>query len=397
MQAGRFFGLALAITTGSLSLVMPAYAQVTEMPSPGAVTPPEVYYGQPVPEGVLQRARPELQPQGVVLEGLQWLPSITPSATYDTNIFATQSHATGDFVFRTRPEIDVRSLPEAGPITMNLDGYVQDVRYGNHGSLGHDDFGGTLDLGGDFEPTGRLASHTAFNYYHQDPASFAISSANGALHTLPVEKTFIEDLTGTHDVGLLGLALNGGYERDEFQNFTINGVTFNQKQLNDNAVKFGPKLSYEVSPGLRPFVAGQYIRRFYDHGVFDSNSYAFTGGSDFDIHELIRGTAYAGYDVRDYDSSAIGTVNGFTYGLNLSWFPTELLTLTFSGGQNFSDTVITSSNGTPSVLDAKTVRGEADYELLRQVILSGVVAYENDNYTQVSRTDNIVSAGASVK
>ncbi len=49
------------------------------------------------------------------------------------------------------------------------------------------------------------------------------------------------------------------------------------------------------------------------------------------------------------------------------------------------------------MLDAKTVRGEADYELLRQVILSGVVAYENDNYTQVSRTDNIVSAGASVK
>jgi len=401
MRPGRISGAAAVYAAASLLLASaPAAAQVTGIPRVEPITPPGVPSGigeQTVPEGVLERPRPELEPQGLQIGGFQVLPSVTGIPTYDSNIFATQKSPTGDFVFHVRPELIVNNQKEPAIFGLNFDGYVEDVRYVDHGSLGHDDFGGTLDLFGDYSPLVRIESRTAYNYVHQDPASFTINVTTGALTHLPVLTTFSEDLSATRDVGLLGLTLNGGYGREDYENFTINGVTINQTQLDNNAFKIGPKVSYEVTPGIRPYVAGQYDRREYDHGVFDSNGFSLTTGSDFELSRLVHGGAYIGYKERDYNSSTISNVSGFTYGLNLAWYPTERLTITGTGLQDFSDTTITTANGVHSVLNAKIIRGEADYEVLRQVIVSGIASYENDDYGSTTRVDDIVTAGTGLK
>jgi hypothetical protein len=348
-------------------------------------------------EGVLQRPKGEFEPIGIEAEGLFLFPSLTSTSTYDSNIFATQSNPTGAWVFRNRPQLTVNNGNNPGTYAVSFNGYLEDVRYVDHGSLGHDDFGLSLDVGGDFEPAARVTSRTAYVYMHQDPSTFQINAATGTLTTLPVQTTFTQDLSATHDAGVLGLTIAGGFERDTYQNFTINGVTFNQTQLDGDIYKIGPKISYEASPGIRPFVEGKYSRLEYDTGGFNANEYLVGVGSDFDITRLLRGSAYVGYNIVDYDSSAISTQSGFSYGVSLQWFPTQLLTLTFSGQQSFEPSLITTTNGTPSITNANVIQGEADYEALRQLILTGIVSYENDNYSSTTRVDNTVTAAAGLR
>jgi len=121
------------------------------------------------------------------------------------------------------------------------------------------------------------------------------------------------------------------------------------------------------------------------------------GGADFDITRLLHGSIYVGYNAVNYDSSTISQQSGFSYGANLQWYPTELLTVTFTGQQSFEPSLITTAAGTPSITNANVIQGEADYEALRQLILTGIVSYENDNYSSTTRVDNTVTAAAGLR
>jgi hypothetical protein len=144
-------------------------------------------------------------------------------------------------------------------------------------------------------------------------------------------------------------------------------------------------------------VEGKYSRLVYDTGMFNANEYLAAAGADFDITRLLHGSAYVGYNTVQYDSSAISQQSGFSYGVNLQWFPTQLLTLTFTGQQSFEPSLITTTNGTPSITNANVIQGEADYEALRELILTGIVSYENDAYSSTTRVDNTVTAAAGLR
>jgi hypothetical protein len=100
-----------------------------------------------------------------------------------------------------------------------------------------------------------------------------------------------------------------------------------------------------------------------------------------------------------------------TYGLNLAWYPTELLTVTLTGSQDYYDSIITrnainSSNlqnfslaalgGTPVITDIKTVQAQADYSVTDRIVLSGVVSYAASDYPTTAREDDLLTAGASL-
>jgi len=346
------------------------------------------------PVGVLLRQRPELQPEGFWVEGLHLLPSASVATIYDSNIFATQSNPASDVVLHLRPELNADNGP--GLIRYNLNVYGDIVRYASHESLDNPNFGTTLGIVGDLASTLRVESRTSFLYDHSDPASFVLPTANGTLTRLPVHHLIGEQVSVIRDIGRWGLGLGGGYRRETFENITINGVTFEQSQLNSNVFDVSPKVTYDLTPLLRGVVRGEYRHETDAAGILNSSTYTVVTGVDFEFRRLFRGTATVGYREHVHDSSAFGSVGSITYGLDLAWYPSEIVTVTLTGNQDFSDTILTGARGTPAVTDVKTVQAQVDCEVLRQVVLSGIVSYENDDYQSTTRRDDATSAGANL-
>ena len=89
----------------------------------------------------------------------------------------------------------------------------------------------------------------------------------------------------------------------------------------------------------------------------------------------------------------IGTIDGPSYRAKLTWRPTRLLDIHFKAEQVVTETADTSSVG---VL-ANAVQLGADYELLRNVIISATGGYETDSFFGQQRKDRVITTDARVK
>src|SRR5260370_33124135 len=176
------------------------------------------------PVGVSVRQRPELQPGGFWVEGLNLPPSASVATISDSNIFATQSNPASDVVLHLRPELNADNGP--GLIRYNLNVYGDIVRHASHESLDNPNFGTTLGIVGDLASTLRVESRTSFLYDHSDPPAFVLPTANGTLTQLPVHHLICQKVSVIRHIGRCALGLGGGYRRETFENITINSVTF---------------------------------------------------------------------------------------------------------------------------------------------------------------------------
>jgi hypothetical protein len=373
----------------------PASAQLLGIPQVNVSLPPPGEVPDLGPVGVLERPRPQLQPQGFQLSGVRVLPSFTVGPTYDSNVFATGSNPAGDILFDEHPALTLDSAP--GLVSFRFIGYGDFVQYVNNGQLSNANGGASLGIRGDLASTLLLESLTGLVYGHQDPASFSTSIANGPVPYLPEYTQFRQTLSATREVGVLGASLSGAFQRSTYQDVLLNGVLLNQSQFNGNTYTVSPRVSYLISPPTRLYVQATYQRNAYDGGGINSNSYTGALGTQFEFRRLIRGNVYAGYTDWVYDSSAIGTVGGFTYGVDVAWYPTEVLTAKLSGKQYFSNSAAPGATTSASVVNTKTIQGQLDYEAGYQVILSAVAAYENDNYQSAARIDDIMKIGLTAR
>ncbi len=404
-RGGSCLFVALACVSGLLAS-SPAPAQIiTGLPSipgivplPSAPESPAEAKGEQGPVGILDRERPEFQAVPYNVKGIDFYPSIFETGTYDSNIYAARSNAASDFVVRSRPDLRADTGPGPAAVTAALDVYAEDDRYVGHSTLSNDNAGATLNFNDQFEQGLTGISRTAFVYQHQDPANLTTNTPGVTLRSLPALTTFSQDAGIDREFAQLGLIIAGNYTRQDYQNVDLaNGTVENQTQLNNNAFRIGPKLAYDFAPDLRPFVQGNYTRFIYDNNAFSANDYQGLAGADFDLRQLVRGTAFVGYKTHVYDQSSIPTAYSPTYGLNVTWFATEVLTLIATGSQTFYDSTVTSTTGIHSTIDTKNMAVEADYEALRNLIVTGIASYENDSYHSITRNDNIYSAELGVR
>ena len=242
-----------------------------------------------------------------------------------------------------------------------------------------------------------LESRTGVVFGHGDPAFFSSPVANGPVPWLPAYTQLSQTLSATREVGVLAASLSGSFQRSTYQNVLIYGTFLNQAQFDGNVYTVSPKVSYLISPPTWLYVQGTYQRNAFDASGSDSSSFAGVLGAEFEIRRLIRGNVYAGYRERIYDSSGTGSVSGFTYGLDVAWYPTEILTAKLSGRQDFGDSAVPGAGTPSSVVNIRTIQGQLDYEAAREVIVTGGVAYENDNYLTTGRIDSSLRMGIGVK
>ena len=384
-----------------LGLLCILIGAITSMPADAQLVPgiPQITVPRPnsnpiadtAPVGVLERARPEYDALGFEFaEGVLY-PSLTTGSFLKSNIFASQAAPVSDFVIDVRPAMTFRSRRDMLSYVVSV--YGDYAKYLDHASLSNANAGASLGLIQEIGQDWEFESQTGFRYDHQSPSSFALPVPNAPISALPAYSIFSEQASLTRRVDRLTLAVGAGYQREVYQDAVVNGTLIRESALNANAFSVTSKVGYAVTPLTRIFAESEILRRNYDNGVLNSDTYTMVVGSDFELRRLTRGTIFAGVRTRQYDSGLIGGRTVPTFGFSLEWFPTELLTLNLVGRQDFADTPITTPNGGSAVVNVETIQLEADYEVLRQLIATGVVGFEADRYSATNRADNNLSFG----
>jgi hypothetical protein len=160
----------------------------------------------------------------------------------------------------------------------------------------------------------------------------------------------------------------------------------------DYAVSPDTALFFQVAANKRAYRLNNPPAALYPAFVNrDSDGIEALVGANFEISALMRGELGVGYIKQQFDEAGFRDISGLGVRGQVEWFPTQLTTLTLTGSRTVEDAGIIGASGYLS----SNIGAQVDYELLRNVILSGQVGYGEDDYRGIDRTDERVTAGVS--
>jgi hypothetical protein len=151
------------------------------------------------------------------------------------------------------------------------------------------------------------------------------------------------------------------------------------------------RVSYDLRPGLKPFVEVQGDSRVHDVKLDrsgfarDSSGGYVKGGTSFEFSRLLTGEIGVGYAARDYVDPRLNRLEGLLVSSSLVWTATPLTTAKF-----YSDTTITETTlpGTSGVL-THIYTVEVDHDFRRWLTAIGKFTWGDLDYQGNPRRDKI--------
>jgi len=348
---------------------------------------------------VRERARPGYDALGMPLSGFIAYPKIELGVQENTNIYGAAANPTADTVGIISPEINLASRWSRNSLTFFA--RTQTRAYASHSGEDTTDWqtGGTgrLDLG---------ASTISFqgDYgYLAEPRTAVISQTSTSFATLhPIEYYLGEtDLDARHTFNRLQIEGEASYKSYQFQNGTnAADQLVLESPLDYDRMVASAKAGYAVSPDTAIYASFRYNTISYPNNSAtvttngasrNSSGESYDVGANFDLTQLIRGDAQFGYLHQQFDSPLFKPLDGFHALAKVEWFPTELATVTVSGERDVNAATLP---GSASMISG-VASGQVDYELLRNVILTGIARYQDDAFQGVDRDDHIVDVAIS--
>jgi len=351
---------------------------------------PAVQYARPA--GIARRPRPQIDadpyaPLGIDLGAIRVLPFVEIAGGYDTNaarsaLAPTRSALTridaGFSAFSLWSRHEFRADVAAGYFRYFADPNASRPDGTARASLRLD---ATRDTRIDLELRGALTT--------QRPGS---PELNAPVTGRPAIVTYGAGAGVTQTLGRAQVSVNGLVERTDFSDATLtSGATLRLSRDNYTAYGLRGRASYEITPGVRPFVevTGDLRRRDepVDAGGFARNSSgvgARAGGS-FEISRILTGEASVGYARRTYADPRLPELAGVTVDASLVWTATPLTTLTLRAESTLNETTIANAAGSVTRRGSLTV----SHALLRNLDLSATALWQNNDYRGISLTETI--------
>jgi hypothetical protein len=151
------------------------------------------------------------------------------------------------------------------------------------------------------------------------------------------------------------------------------------------------RISYELTPGVKPFVEAEADNRVHDEKLDrsgfarDSTGGYVKAGSSFEFSRILFGEASIGYAARDYVDSRLPRLEGLLTSASLTWNATPLTTAKFISDTQIAETTLP---GTSGVL-VRTYTFEVDHDFRRWLTGIGRFTYGTLDYQGDNRSDNI--------
>ena len=313
-------------------------------------------------------------------------PAITTTLGYDTNPLRLQTNRVGSMFERVAPEFVARS-------DWSRHALDADIR----GSYTH-----FSDISGNDRPELDAKLRSRIDIVDTTRAELeghyrltTLSAGDPAAPTSATRPPPVQTIGGT--VGIverfnrLEIALRGGFDRVTYDNAKLNnGSILDQSDRNYDEPSLRLRASYEITPGVRPFVEARVDTRRFDLST-DFNGYhrnsdgqQYKAGSSFELSRVLTGEASAGWIVRRYDDPRLPDISGLLVDGSLVWAASALTTVRLTATTTVDETVF----GTTTGVFKRDVGVQVDHAFRRWLVGTARIGWGFDDYGQTGRRDD---------
>lgn len=214
---------------------------------------------------------------------------------------------------------------------------------------------------------------------------------------LPMNNAYGATAGVAHRFNRFELAAKGKTDRFTYGDATLNNGTIVSNQ-DRNYDQHGVTLrgSYEMTPGVRPFVEIGADRRVHDLSVdrngTQRNSDGKTAriGTTFELTHKLTGEVSAGYLTRTYEDPDLRELRGFIADASLVWSPTALTNVRLTATSTADESTLTGVSG---VLE-RNAGIAVEHAFRRNLVGTARLGYGVDDYDGIGREDKRMLASA---
>jgi hypothetical protein len=328
-------------------------------------------------------------PIGVQVGAFVFKPAVELSGGYDTNPART-SIATPSWYGVVAPELTFRSNWAVHEFAGDLRGSYSVFK--ELPSQNRPNFDGKLTGRVDVTRDTRMDLETKLLVGTDNPGSPNIEAG---LARLPIFTTWGGTAGLGHRFNRFDVSLKGGAERTVYQQSTFtDGSTQSNDDRNYNRYFTVWRGTYELTPGVKPFVEVGADRRVHDLTLDlsglrrDSDGQYIKGGSTFELTRLLTGEAAVGWLTRSYKDPQLEGISGLTFDGSLVWVASALTTARLTARTTVEESTVFGVSG----MFSREVALQVDHAFRRWLIATLKFTRGFDDYVGSIRDDDRYSA-----
>jgi hypothetical protein len=253
------------------------------------------------------------------------------------------------------------------------------------------DFTGHVDGRLDVTRDTRLTAQGRLRVSTDNPGS---PNVQAGLARYPIYTTLGGTLGFDQSFNRLDIAAGATVDRTDYTNSKLtDGSTASNDDRNFSQYGGVGRISYELTPGVKPFVEAEGDTRVHDQ-QFDRSGFQrdSTGGyakagTSFEFTRLLTGEIAIGYAARDYLDPRLERLQGLLTTASLIWTATPLTTAKFYSDTQIAETTLPLTSG---VL-VHTYTFEVDHDFRRWLAAVGKITYGTYDYQGDNRNDKTYS------
>ena len=324
-------------------------------------------------------------PTGVRVGDLRLLPFVEGSTGFQSNPNQVTTGVRSSAEFR----IDAGTAIDSDFSNHSLTGNVRAgySLFPSNSNANRPDVAAVLDGRIDVTRDTKINTEARLVVVTQTPGSPLLAVPNSVFITgRPLITSEGATLGASHQFGRVNLDLRGTFDRTQYGDATqSDGSIFRYSQDNYNDYGVVARASYELTPGIIPFVETAFDARVRDSDVDlsgyrrDSRGILGRVGSSFEFFGHFTGTFSAGYADRHYDDPRLPNLNGPTVDGALIYAFSPLTTVTLRASTTLSETTLAGASGAVSRL----VSLEVAHVFFRHFTISGIATYQPNEYQGV--------------
>ena len=222
---------------------------------------------------------------------------------------------------------------------------------------------------------------------------------SASLAKLPISTTLGTTVGLIQSFNRLELSLRGVFDRTTYRESELtDGSTFSNHDRDYNQFGGQVRASYEITPGVKPFVEYGADRRAHDLAIDRNNeqrdSRATTPkiGTSFEITRILTGEISVGYVTRTYQDPNLAQLRGVVVDGSLIWVATGLTTATFTARSSADESILAGVSGALR----RDVGLQVDHAFRRWLVGTFKVGAGFDEYVGLGRSDRRTSLGAAL-
>ncbi|MEQ1756380.1 MAG: outer membrane beta-barrel protein [Micropepsaceae bacterium] len=346
---------------------------------------------------VFARLRPEYDPNGIHAGAFTLYPTARSGAGSNSNVF-NSSVGVEDYFYSLQSGLKLQSGWSRHELV--LQAQSKSVWYSNQVTENHTDWDLDAGLRLDLVRGTTLSVDGVYALVHEARGMDHPGGAETGDAASPTEFTSNAlNAEFEHTFNRMKLIFDGGWNHFDYLDTATIGslLIINNDDRDRTVLHYAGKTSLEIWSDTAIFMRAamastDYTQATDDNGINrDSDELVLDGGLQFAISHVLVGEIAAGLSQKTFVDPSLSETSGANVDLKLKWYPSMLTNVTINGGRSNEETTVAGSSGFVATRGGVTV----DHELLRNLILSGQVSYENDEYAQTLRNDDVLKGGLS--